>query len=104
MVTFEDSNENSTWKKIVQEERTRRDASLFHLAPNPVEVRVPSSACVISVPNEYLSADEVAITQKTPEELVRLLSTGELTSTTVVQAFLQRTRIAHKLVRELEPD
>ena len=53
---------------------------------------------VTKIPKELLTKEESEVTEKTTEELLPLLASGELTAASVVQAFLRRAVVAQKLV------
>lgn len=101
MITSTDLSSKGIWEDIAQKERARRDATLVHLAPSLPAIAMPNSLRVISIPNNYLPAIDATITETPPEKLVKSLMSGELKSVAVIQAFLQRARIAQKLVRRV---
>ena len=98
-MTTEDATVNRPdWRDTVFQEQKRRDESLLYLAPRPLEVPDPGALYVLDIPRKYLSDAEISITERPVETLIAQLATGDLRSLEVTQAFLQRARIAQKLV------
>jgi hypothetical protein len=52
----------------------------------------------MDVPGKALHPRDFHITQKLPEELIKLMAAGDLTSMDVTTAFLRRAVLAQKLV------
>lgn len=86
-----------TWQEIAKTAQEYRDSTL-NLNPPIPEVPTDLPLDVTAIPNNLLSPEAVAITQTPPEELVKSLALGRLTSLAVTTAFLQRAGVAQKLV------
>lgn len=93
--------ETQAWQVISENKRQALRDSI------PVEWRVPenllppeSQDSVISWPETsgWFTADELAITNSTVEELLPKLASGALKSETVTRAFCKRAAAAHQLV------
>lgn len=56
----------------------------------------------MGVPGKFFHQNDFQITQKDPEELLRLVACGELGSVDITTAFLRRAVLAQKLVRKEE--
>lgn len=86
------------WRAIAQEARDYRDASLekldFFVSGIPAEL--PQN--VTTIPGVLLSETDFKITGMLPEDLVKSLSLGELSSVDVTTAFLRRAVIAQHVV------
>jgi amidase len=94
------------WQEIAKEAEDHRRASLAKVIPGlPVAFEriqfseaLPKSS--MDVPGKALQPKDFQITQKLPEELIRLMASGELSSVEVTTAFLRRAVLAQKLVSE----
>ncbi|ODV89830.1 hypothetical protein CANCADRAFT_46226 [Tortispora caseinolytica NRRL Y-17796] len=87
---------NSTWLPKVEAYRAKTGATLKGLVP---EVDVAEDTLdVTTVPNSYLSKEELEITTSTATKLVEDIAAGKLTSEEVVRAFAKRAQIAHQVV------
>ncbi|KAL9013814.1 MAG: hypothetical protein Q9173_001507 [Seirophora scorigena] len=96
-----------TWKDVAKIAQDLRDASLSRVEPSLPDVPSELPRDVTDLPKQLLAENEVLITQTSPEDLVKSLAIGKLTSTTVVAAFLRRAGLAQKLtncITELLPD
>lgn len=86
-----------TWQEIAKTAQEYRDSTLNLNPPIPgVPADLPLD--VTAIPNNLLSPEAVAITKTLPEELVKSLALGRLSSLAVTTAFLQRAGVAQKLV------
>ncbi|KAK4939357.1 hypothetical protein LTR10_020344 [Elasticomyces elasticus] len=87
------------WQEVAQSAQSLRDRSIADIQPAIPEV--PSHANLplntTSIPRKLLGDFELKITETPPEELLQLLSLGQLSSVEVVTAFLRRAGIAQKL-------
>jgi amidase len=93
------------WQDIAKEAQEYRDASIARVVPGlPVAFehiqlseRLPKNS--IHGPSKALHPRDFKITETLPENLVKALASGELSSTDVTTAFLRRAGLAQKLVR-----
>lgn len=85
------------WQEIVKTAQEYRDSTL-NLDPPIPEVPADLPLDVTAIPKNLLSPETVAITQTPPDELVKSLALGRLTSLAVTTSFLQRAGVAQKLV------
>lgn len=97
MATTTTAVERPAWQEIAKTAQDYRDSTL-NLNPPVPEVPADLPLDVTAIPKTLLSPEAVAITQTPPEELVKSLALGRLTSLTVTTAFLQRAGVAQKLV------
>lgn len=82
--------------------RQRRDASLREtLAELPGTIPQPLPKNVTSIPQQVLSSTDFQITALQPEQLVKSLADGSLSSVSVTLAFLRRAALAQQLVSTL---
>jgi hypothetical protein len=93
------------WQDIAKEAQEHRDASIEPFLRSTrgggsVPEKLPKNS--MSVPGNTLSPRDQEITELLPEQLTKLLVTGELSSTEVTAAFLRRAALAQKLVRKTE--
>ena len=88
----------ANWQDIAKEAQRHRDESINRVKPLVPDVPLYLPADVTTMPKELLSKEEVEITESPTETLVASLASGQLTSTTVIKAFLQRAGLAQKLV------
>lgn len=86
------------WQETARKVQADRDRSIAQVKP-PIPLlpsQLPSR--VIDIPRQHLSSEELAITESSAKDLVSALSTGNLTATATVKAFLRRAALAQKLV------
>jgi amidase len=89
-----------TWQAIAKEAQEQRDKSIEEVEPRIPDIKVEELPLnVISIPSKYLTPLEIEVTETRPENLVKSLALGELSSVQVTNAFLRRAGIAQKLVR-----
>ena len=88
----------STWQDVAKKAQDHRDASISRVKPTIPKVPGDLPLDRTDIPKYLLSTDEVVITQTAPDDLVRSLALGELTSTAVTTAFLRRAGLAQTLV------
>jgi len=88
------------WQNVAQVAQSLRDKSIADIKPGipdvPSHAELPLNTT--SVPRRLLGEAELKITESPPEELLRSLASGQLSSVEVVTAFLRRAGIAQKLV------
>ena len=93
-----------TWQEVAKEAQDHRDASLAKVQPGlPAALErirlsegLPKNS--MSIPGKTLHPGDFRITETLPEQLVKALSTGELSATNVTTAFLRRAVLAQMLV------
>ncbi|TKA82982.1 hypothetical protein B0A55_01536 [Friedmanniomyces simplex] len=86
------------------EHREQTLAAIEPAVPDPAK-ELPLN--VTSIPKQLLPTDVLSITETSPENLIQKLASGNLSSTAVTKAFLQRAGLASKLtncVTEFLPD
>lgn len=90
------------WQEIAKEAEDHRRVSLEKaIAISPTALKHNWDAqprCSVDVPGKVLHPKDLQITQMLPEELVRLMASGELSSVDVTTAFLRRAVLAQVLV------
>ena len=89
------------WQQIAQEAQDHRDASLAQVgltasAGFEQSGSLPKSS--LNVPEKVLEHHDLRITETLPEDLLKRLAIGELSTTEVTTAFLRRAVLAQKLV------
>lgn len=87
-----------SWQQIAKEAQEYRDASIGRVEPAVPAVPKELPLNRTEIPKYLLSTEEVVITETAPEDLVGSLSSGKLTSTAVITAFLRRAGLAQALV------
>ncbi|EXJ81452.1 hypothetical protein A1O3_07744 [Capronia epimyces CBS 606.96] len=87
------------WQEVAKQAQQLRDKSIDQIQPPVPAVPSPTELPlnVTSIPRKLLSEAELKITESPPEELLKSLATGELSSVDVTTAFLRRAGIAQKL-------
>ncbi|KIV94592.1 hypothetical protein PV10_02344 [Exophiala mesophila] len=97
------------WQDVAALAQSLRDKSIDRI--EPAVPKVPSSSELplntSKLPSQLLSPEESKITETCPEQLLKSLASGELSSVQVVTAFLRRAGIAQKLtncVTEVLPE
>ncbi|KAI9772592.1 MAG: hypothetical protein M1839_002444 [Geoglossum umbratile] len=85
------------WQHVAQEAQEHRDASIARVQPEVPQLPPNLPTNVINIPHETLGRDEIRITEMTPEGLLGMLASGNLTATAVTRAFLRRAALAQKL-------
>lgn len=88
----------SSWQDVAKEAQDYRDASIAQAWPDMRELPKDLPKDVATLPHDYLSEEEIQITEMLPEDLLGKLSLGTLTATSVTNAFLHRAALAQKLV------
>lgn len=87
----------ATWQEIAADRQRHRDATMAAIEPPIPDIKdVPQYA--IPLAKEYLTTEEIKLTETPIEKLVPLLAKGELSSTALVKAFLRRAALAQKAV------
>lgn len=92
---------NVPWQEVAALAQSLRDKSIDRIDPAIPKVPSPSELPLNTsqLPIQLLTADESNITETSPEQLLKSLASGQLTSVQVVTAFLRRAGIAQQLVR-----
>ncbi|KUJ09614.1 amidase [Mollisia scopiformis] len=87
----------ATWQEVAADRQKHRDATIAAIEPPIAEVKgIPQYT--IPLAKEFLTAEEISITESPVEKLIPQLAKGELSSTTVIEAFLRRAALAQKAV------
>ena len=86
------------WQEIAQEAQDYRDASIANLDSDVSRLSEMLPRNVFGILRQHLSQTETELTEKPPEELLKLLAYGTVTATAVSMAFLRRASLAQKLV------
>lgn len=87
----------ATWQEVAADRQRRRDATIAAVEPPLPDIKdIPLNT--ISLAKQYLTAEEIKITESHVEELVIQLAKGDISSTTVIKAFLRRAALAQKAV------
>ncbi|KAI9661471.1 MAG: hypothetical protein M1831_002993 [Alyxoria varia] len=96
------------WQQAASKAQNHRDESLTKVPGlSHIPYIPPESENVIAVPKQVLSAEDISITEKNPEQLLACLASRELSSVAVTTAFLRRAALAQKLtncVTEVLPE
>lgn len=88
----------ASWQDIAKNARDHRDATLATLDPPLPTLPDDLPLDVTHLPRELLTAEEVLITELTPEEIVERIAKKTFTAVQVTKAFLRRAGLAQKLV------
>lgn len=86
------------WQEVADKAQKHRDKTISQVQPPVPDVPSELPLDVTPIPRALLHPKEVKITEMSPEDLVRALAAGVLTSTEVTNAFLRRAAVAQKLV------
>ena len=87
----------ATWQEVAADRQRHRDATIAAIEPPfPNITDIPLNT--IPLAKKYLTPAEIKITESYVEDLVVQLAKGEISSTTVVKAFLRRAALAQKAV------
>ncbi|PVI03146.1 amidase [Periconia macrospinosa] len=86
------------WQDIAAEAQNYRASTIAQLTPKPPGIPQDLPKDVSEVPGNVLDTKTLSITNLGVDELVASLSTGQLTSVEVTQAFLQRAAVSQGLV------
>jgi amidase len=91
------------WQEIAREAQEHRDASIATFIKEfPANYTTGDVADLpknsTDIPSGVLQNRDLQITETLPEELVKLLASGELSATEVTTAFLRRAALAQRLV------
>ncbi|KAH7400268.1 amidase signature domain-containing protein [Cadophora sp. MPI-SDFR-AT-0126] len=85
----------ATWQEVAADRQKHRDATISAIDPPLPEITdIPLNT--IPLAKKYLTAEEIKITESYVEDLVVQLANGEISSTTVIKAFLRRAALAQK--------
>jgi len=88
------------WQETAQLAQSLRDKSIDEIEPRIPPVPSPANLPLntTSLPQKLMGEAEFKITETPPEELLKSLASGDLSSAEVTTAFLRRAGIAQKLV------
>ena len=98
---------NMSWQDIAAIAQAHRDESIAQVQPAVPDLPTNLPLNLTSLPAKLLPKHAVEITESPTERLLQQMASGNLTSTEVTQAFLQRAGLASKLVNcitELLPE
>jgi Asp-tRNA(Asn)/Glu-tRNA(Gln) amidotransferase A subunit family amidase len=87
-----------SWQDVAATAQAYRDKTIAAIEPKVPEVPDHNVLNVTTLPAKLLSPDVVEITELPTETLLDRMATGNITSTQVTKAFLQRAGLAGKLV------
>ena len=90
------------WQEVAKAAQEYRDASIVRVEPAVPEVPKELALDVTKLPQELLSEQEVEITHSLAEDLITSISSGKLSCTAVIKAFLRRAGLAQRLVSLLQ--
>ena len=85
------------WTEIAEEAQGHRDDTIAALSPPVPKVPSDLPKNVLYMPEQLLDQSILSITNLLPEELLRSLSTGQLSAVRVTTAYLQRAAVAQGL-------
>ena len=86
------------WQDIAQEAQQYRDASIARVLPELPQLPENFPKDVTKMSAAVLSREEIYITGMSPEDLLSVVASGEVTAMAVTTAFLRRAGLAQKLV------
>lgn len=90
------------WEDVAEEAQEHRDASIREQGITLILDRIQSLGtaprCSTDIPSKVLETKDRQITECLPEELLRMLATGDVRAVDVTRAFLRRAAIAQKFV------
>jgi hypothetical protein len=102
MVAIVTISSGATWQEVSADRQKHREATLSLLDPPlPPIPEIPINT--IPLASKYLTAEEIKFTETLVEDLVPQLANGELSSVTVIKAFLRRAGLAQKAVHPSRP-
>lgn len=87
-----------SWQDVAATAQAYRDKTIAAIEPKVPEIPAHNALNVTTFPAKLLSPDVVEITELPTETLLDRMATGNITSTQVTKAFLQRAGLAGKLV------
>jgi amidase len=88
----------ATWQEVAADRQRHRDATISVIEPRIPDITdLPLNT--ISLAKQILTPEEIKITETLVENLALNLINGEVSSVTVVKAFLRRAALAQKAVR-----
>ncbi|KAJ4358598.1 uncharacterized protein N0V89_003182 [Didymosphaeria variabile] len=97
MLPSPSSKSLESWQTIAKRTQQHRDATLAAVEP-PIPDLPELPLDSTPVPKTILTPEELSITESDPVDLLSKLSSGNLSSATVTNAFLRRATLAQKLV------
>lgn len=88
----------ATWQEVAIDRQKYRDSTLKNVDP-PLPTTLPGSKTnTTSIAKTILTSEEIKITETLVENLVIQLAKSQMSSVTVVKAFLRRAALAQQLV------
>jgi amidase len=90
----------ATWQEVAADRQKHRDATLSIIEP-PLPSIAENEVQLNAIPlaSQFLTPEEIMITETTVEDLLPQLAKGALSSVAVTKAFLRRAGLAQKAVR-----
>ncbi|KAL5414614.1 hypothetical protein PMIN03_003114 [Paraphaeosphaeria minitans] len=86
------------WKEVAKEAQEHRDSTINTLSPPAPQLPTELPRNVLPIATELLHPKVIFITNLPPEQLLPLLSTGQVSAVEVTTAYLQRAALAQGLV------
>ncbi len=87
----------ATWQEVATDRQKHRDATIEAIEPKLPEIKeIPLNT--IPLAKQILTPEEIKITETLVEDLIPQLAHGQISSLTVVKAFLRRAALAQKAV------
>ncbi|KAF2639078.1 amidase [Massarina eburnea CBS 473.64] len=86
------------WQEVAKEAQDYRDSTIAELSPSAPSLPPNLPKDVTAIADEILHGNTVSITSLPPDEILKLLSTGQLTAVDVTNAYLRRAAVAQRLV------
>lgn len=90
----------ASWQQTASRVQAYRRQSISKIQPAIPDLPLQLPKNVTAVPQQFMTQEELEITQSSVDCLLACLSTGTWTSKTVTLAFLRRAAIAQNLVWE----
>jgi amidase len=87
----------ATWQEVAADRQKYRDVTIAEVEP-PLGALTDITQNTLPVAKALLTAEEIRITESSVENLAKQLANSEISSVTVVKAFLRRAVLAQRLV------
>lgn len=85
------------WTDTADEAQRHRDITIAALSPSAPEIPSELPKNTLHMPERLLDSSIISITELLPEQLLSMLSIGQLTAVQVTTAYLQRAAVAQGL-------
>jgi len=89
----------ATWQQVAEDRQHHRSTTISAISPSLPDTIQSVPLNTLSLAVQFLTPEEIKITESTVEELIPQLASGEIHSTTVTNAFLRRAGLAQLAVR-----